>query len=383
MSQPGVPGLADGALAAQIIAGLEQTIWRPEAGVRDYDRVEATQLLGQFSHPAAGVALRRLVRDGARRLQPAPDGRLLRDTALDTLLRSPAQRTPATRLFLTRYYSFGRRLARLRLERNIVYDDIPILMRQGQLGLLLRAYVAPLVALLILLPLAAEALGGANGPLAAAGLRSNGLVAALGLLALFGGLGLVVFNLHQVALVALVATWGRRLGLPRLGGPASKAALASGLAVVTLGLSLFALARALAMGGLGFSPGDLRVVTVCLILLPLLALPCYMLAHDLEVAETDETPDGPAVGRWAPRLATALRWVSALIYIIFLLAAFGLVYFPLAVARADAPSDLEVFARMAPWVGYLLLAPVPTLALLALWGYAQRALAGGGRAATL
>ena len=380
MGDPGAARIADGGLAGQIIAGLEQTIWQPAPGVRDYDRVEATQLLGQFSHPAAGAALRRLVRDGARRMQPAPDGRLLRDTALDTLLRSPAQRTPATHLFLTRYYSFGRRLARLRLERNIVYDDIPILMRQGQLGLLLRAYVAPLVALLILLPLAAEALGGANGPLAAAGLRSIGLVAALGLLALFGGLGLVVFNLHQVALVALVATWGRRLGLPRLGGPTTKALLASGLAVVTLGLSLFALAQVLSMGG-GFSQGDVRVVAICLILLPLLALPCYMLAHDLEVAETDETPDGPTTRRWAPRLAAALRWASALIYIIFLLAAFGLVYFPLAVTRTEAPSDVEVFVRMAPWVGYLLLAPVPTLALLSLWGYAQRAVAGAGRAA--
>jgi hypothetical protein len=134
------------------------------------------------------------------------------------------------------------------------------------------------------------------------------------------------------------------------------------------------------MGG-GFSQADVQVVAICLILLPLLALPCYMLAHDLEVAETDETPDGPTTRRWAPRLAAALRWASALIYIIFLLAAFGLVYFPLALTRAEAPSDLEVFLRTAPWVGYLLLAPAPTLALLSLWGYAQRAVAGAGRVA--
>src|SRR4029078_8456318 len=79
----------DAVMGREIIAGLERTLWTPGDGVRDLDRVEAVQLLGRFRDPAAEAALQRVLREGMAGIRPAPLGRLLRDTALDTLLRSP------------------------------------------------------------------------------------------------------------------------------------------------------------------------------------------------------------------------------------------------------------------------------------------------------
>jgi hypothetical protein len=367
--------LQDDALPARIIAGLQRMIWKPEAGVSEYDRVEATQLLGQFGHPAAGEALRRLVRDGARSIRPATTGRLLRDTALDTLLRSTAQPLSETRRFLRGYYNVAARLLRLHPERDIVCDDIRILLRRGALAALFWSYVAPLVALLILLPLAAEALGGANGPLAAAGLRSNGLMAALGLLALFGGLGVVLFNLHQVTLMALLATWGRWLPLPHLSGLRSRVLVAGALTLIMVGMSLFALGSALAMGG-GFSGADLRKVSLIIAaVLPLTEVPCFMLAHDFDIRVPGWYPLSSRIGArpWTHLLAILVRLASALIYTGVLLAAFAVVYFPLAVTRPEAPSDLEVFSSLEGWFLYALVTPLLTLAVLAVWGSVERA----------
>ena len=82
------------ALRQEILAGLERTIWTPPPGVSEFDRVDAVRLLGQFRDPAAGTALLRVLNEATRGIGP-PLGRLLRDTALDTLLRSSAQ-PPAT-----------------------------------------------------------------------------------------------------------------------------------------------------------------------------------------------------------------------------------------------------------------------------------------------
>ncbi len=361
----------DAVLRREIIAGLERTIWTPGDGVRDLDRVEAVQLLGRFRDPAAEAALQRVLRDGMAGIRPAPMGRLLRDTALDTLLRSPMLPRAATDQALARYYNFGARLLRGRLERNVIYDDIPLLVRHGRGGLVLRTYVLPLVALLIALVVLAVVLAGAGGLLAG----NEFLGAALGLV-FFIALGLGLFNLHQVGLVLLLAAWGRRWPLPWLPRAGSKAAAAVILALIAFALGLYAALRLLFLVARGYNDAGGREVAGYLLVLPLLALPCYMLAHDLEVAP-------PAAGGTARRgPAVALRWASGFIYVIFVLDAYGLTW--IQQARAGFRSfggDLDVLLGMLLWLLYLVLAPLPVLVVLSALGWVNRTRAGGRPAA--
>jgi hypothetical protein len=359
----------EAALRREIIAGLERTIWTPGDGVRDLDRVEAVQLLGRFRDPAAEAALLRVLREGMEHIRPAPLGRLLRDTALDTLLRSTMLPRAVTDRALARYYNFGARLLRGRLERNVIYDDIPLLVRHGRGGLVLRAYVLPLVGGLIALVVLAVVLAGGL-------LAGNELLgAALGLV-FFIAFGLGLFNLHQVGLVLLLAAWGRRWPLPWLPRAGSKAATAAVLAVIAFVLGLYAALRLLFLVARGYNDAGGREVAGYLLLLPLLALPCYMLAHDLEVAP-------PAAGGTARRgPAVALRWASGFIYVIFVLDAYGLTW--IQQARAGFRSfggDLDVLMGMLLWLLYLVLAPLPVLLLLSALGRLTRTRAGGRPAA--
>ncbi|HUS13695.1 MAG TPA: hypothetical protein VM536_01640 [Chloroflexia bacterium] len=359
-------GTGEGAaLRQQVIAGLDRTIWQPAAGVSALDRVEAVQLLGQFRDPLAAEALLRVLQDGTQTIDPPPLGRWLRDTALDTLLRSPVQPRAATDRMLASYYGFGGRLVRGRLERNVIYDDIPLLVRQGRGGLVLRAYVLPLIGVLLALVVLAELLVAAAGPLAG----SNALRVLAGL-AFFIGLGLGLFNLHQLGLVLLVAQMRGRLPLPHVAGLRRQALLAGGLAVTTGVLLLYVLYEGLRLTT-GFNQARLQAVSQWMLLLPLLVLPCYMLAHDLEAGARD---DMRAANTRLVYLAVVLRWVSGLMYVSYAVVAFLLVMLP-SLRQGAAGGDFEVLLGTLPYMLYLAVAPLPVLGFLGGLGW----LTGGPR----
>lgn len=353
-------------LRHEVMIGLEKMIWEPPAaGVSDFDRVEAVQLLGQFRDPVAGQALLRVLRDGPRRIRPPDLGRWLRDTALDTLLRTPAARRAATDAVLTRYYNFWERLAAGHLERNIIYDDIPLLVQHARGGLVLRAYILPLLSLLVGV-LGIELALGSLGVLGS--LTLNFFAGIL----YFGTLGLGLFNLHQAALVLLVAEAGKRLPLLTIPGRRRKALVAEVLAALAFVLTLYVAGRGLRLAS-GFREESLLEVGLWMLPLPLLVLPCYMLAHDLEVGSRDAPDEG---GRaWSQRVASALRWVSGMLYIGYVLVAYTLVVLPLlSQSQIGTPSDVDVIVGMLPFLAYLFVAPVPVLAVLAALGWIERRL---------
>ncbi len=347
-------------LRAAVVAGLERTIWQPPDGISDQDRVEAVQLLGQFQGPAAHAALARVLDQAAARIAP-PLGRWLRDTALDTLLRAPAQQSAATAALLRRYYGFGARLRRGRLERNVIYDDIPVLVQHGRGGLILRAYILPLLATCLALAVVPWLLD------AALGAQGGGLTILVGLL-FFTGLGLALYNLHQVLLVLLLAAAGRRLSLPVLTTWGAKLAAGAVLATLTLALAVAALLIAL-RNAASFNAGSLQAEAVTLVALPLLTLPCYMVAHDLEAA-TPHT--GPVRQTGVRATAVALHWISGFGYVAFTVAAYAQNALPRLFNESGSPGDWAVLALSLPWWVYLLAAPLPVLLLLGSVGRVQR-----------
>jgi hypothetical protein len=118
-----------------------------------------------------------------------------------------------------------------------------------------------------------------------------------------------------------------------------------------------------------FDPAGQFTVTALLLLLPLLVIPCYMLAHDLEDQAADITAERPA--RRLASVAVALRAVSGFIYIAYVLAAFGLNFLLLS-TPSGVVSDLDVLLASVPYWLYLLVAPVLVLGLLAGLGRLQR-----------
>ncbi|HMA38267.1 MAG TPA: hypothetical protein VKY74_27720 [Chloroflexia bacterium] len=361
-SPPRPAGLADPAVRGQVIAGLERLVWAPQAGVGDWDRVEAIAVLGQLADPAARAALLRVLRDGARRIVPRPLGRWLRDTALDALLRAP-DRGAADRA-LAGYYNFVARLLHGRLERHLVFDDIPLLVRSGRAGLLARAYLLPLIGLLFGGALLIDWLTAPGGLLSGRGPQDLGIWIAGPLF--FIALGLGIFNLHQVGLVLLVARWGRQLPLPGVPG-AGAVVLAGGLAAAAAILALGVLGSGLALAS-GVPISGPPPVTYWLLLLPLLVLPCYILAHDLE-AGARQGLRGPA-GIGAILSATALRIASGVLYIVYILVAYAVTF--LAQLLAGRPGGTAtVLAGLWPFLLYLALAPVLVLPVLAGLGWLQ------------
>jgi len=369
----GVDALADaGDVRLKVIAGLDCLIWTPPPGVSAFDRVEAVQLLGRLADPTALTALVGVLNAGPRSLHPPGVGRWLRDTALDTLLRLP-DRAAADRA-LAAYYRLPARLWRGRLDRNLVYDDLPLLLARGRGALVVRGYLLPLIVGLLLPLLLLEGV-------AALGVLPNGVLFWLGG-PFFIALGLGLFNAHQVGLVLLVAWLGPRLSLPAIRRPALKIALAVVLTLAAFGLALVGVVGILyviARNNVGVGPGALSstaalsLVQGCLIALSLLTLPCYMLAHDLETAA--RAAASPAANR--ARLAVALRWVGCALYLAFVLIAFGLSFSQERAAHPTAtPDDATVLLGMVPALLYLALAPLPVLAGLALIGGLQRRIHG-------
>jgi hypothetical protein len=236
-----------------------------------------------------------------------------------------------------------------------------------------------MVAVLLILPILTEVLfsaAGLFGPF-----RNNILVALVGAPLLFGGLGLALFNLHQGLLIILVSLLGSRLPLPVVSGLRRKAVIAGGLAALALVLALYLLLTLLMMFGLGrfgvaqYNEAEWNAAARWLLLLPLLVLPCYMMAHDLEAGARDSAT--VASRSMLAGVASALRWISGLLYIVYVTDAFGLQFLRQLGTGQSNLGELDTFLGILPYLGYFALAPIPVLLILAAVGYVQRALTAG------
>lgn len=360
---PAVAEVSAAGLRRRVITDLARLITDPAEGVSALDRVEAVRLLGQLGGPLARLTLAGVLRAGPR-LSPPAVGRWLRDTALDTLLRDPDR--AATDRLLTAYYRLDRRLLRGRLERNLVYDDIPTLLAHHRAGALVRGYLLPLLATLLALVIVPEVIY----PL----IRSVPGHSLLGFVALIS-LGLGLFNLHQVGLILLVAWAGSRLPLLHIERRAIRVAWAVALAGLAFLFSLLGVLLVLASISTG-SPDLQMLVQGCIWGVPLLILPCYMLAHDLET----DVQNSPASSVRVHTLAVALRWGVGLLYIVYVTMAIGLSF--LQVSRNNpnsVPGEDAVYLGIYPSIIYLALSPVLALLGMAALGWVQRRVQGRSR----
>jgi hypothetical protein len=291
------------------------TTFSPEHDPALRRRTEAVEMVGRFPDPEAVAILADLVERGDAEI-PYPVGRWLRDTALLVLLRSTRLPAREVERVLLRHYSILH--TPFPWQWSAVYDDLPLLARYGKLGIFFRAFwlwplligAVPTLALIwqLLFP---QSLG--SGEL----LRS---------LVITVGTALEIYLLHQVV-VALLAGWrGPPLRVPggvsvRLKGVAAAVLtiLAGGLLVVVLGL--------IASGQFQVSEGGVAAGALGLLVpvvgLPLLLVPLFILAHDLETA-----------ARYAPRgssrglrvWAVLVRRITDVTYLFSLLALAGAMF---------------------------------------------------------
>ena len=132
------------------------------------------------------------------------------------------------------------------------------------------------------------------------------------------GTGLEIYLVHQVVIALLAGLYGPPLRLPNRATPRWKAVVGAGLAglvlVMLLVMLVVVVTSAFTIQVEGVSTGQI-LLRLAVLVFPLLLLPMFMLAHDLEQAVRY------AVQRqgWGLRLwAAILRRTTDVIYIVFL-----------------------------------------------------------------
>jgi hypothetical protein len=342
------------ALSSKVISDLCRFALDGKTAISDQERVHAVQLLGQFSDEAATDALVSVLTQARQRLHPPPLGRWVRDTALDTLLRSPMQPRSAVNRRLARYYSFLANPLRGIRGRSLIYDDVPVLARHGRLGMLFRVYVLPLVSVLLALILLSYLVF--EMPLVRNGRINDQTVYLLGAV-FFISLGLLTLNVHQLLLVSLR---GLFRGSPTAGRPGrgwGKVLASFVLLVGGAGLSIFTILSVLRQA-VGFNIRSLMEIVALTLVLPVLLVGSYMLAYDLEVAR-----DTYRVSRVAAAFAVALRFLTGFMYIVYVIAAYGVSFFARFLDRENRTT--EWLLRITFVLG---LAAAPLLLLLLIKG---------------
>jgi hypothetical protein len=325
-------GRGDGAAAPDVRA------FRPEHDPALRRRSEAVELLGRFPDAEAAAVLSDLVLRGERDL-PAPVGRWLRDTALLTLLRSHRLPPGAVDNVLRRTYSIARHP--LPWQWSAVYDDLPLLARYGKLGLFFRVFWLWPLLVLALAPL------GLIGQMLK--LVPVGSVGGGGDLTIFSdlfillGTGLEIYLIHQVMIALLAGRLGPLLRVPQV-SLRWKAAAGAVLALLVM-LLLVLMVGLIVADTVATGEGRPWFLFTTLVL-PVLLLPMFILAHDLEVAI-----------RYAPRRqsrgirlwATLLRRMTDFIYI-FLLPVLGSLVWYDQVAFGPATLGLLAYLFAVPLI---------------------------------
>jgi hypothetical protein len=345
------------ALNSKAIHDLRRAALDAGSGLSHEDRVHAVHLLGQFGDEAATDALVSILTEARQRLHPPPLGRWVRDTALDTLLRSPMRPRARVNDRLRHYYSFlAGPLSAIR-RRSLVYDDIPVLARHGRLGLLLSAYVLPLVLALFALILLSNVVFDSLRP------ANNLTIYLLGAVFLVS-LGLLTLNVHQVLLVSSRALFRRSLSPGRPGRGWDRLLAAFVLFVAGAALSTFTVLYVLRQAA-GTSSRALVEIAVLVLVLPVLLLGSYMLAYDLEVGH-----DTYRASRLAAACAVVLRLLSGVMYIAYVTTALGVSFYAGVLAGRNAATT--VWLVRALFAAYLVAAPLLLLLLLGGLGGARR-----------
>ena len=345
------------ALSNKAILDLQRSALDGKSAISDNDRVHAVRLLGQFSGDTATDALVSVLTEARHRLYPAPLGRWVRDTALDTLLRSPMRPRAAVNKRLVRYYSFLASPLRGLGRRSLIYDDIPVLARHGRLGLLLRVYVLPLLLALFALLLLSNLVFESFRP-------GDSLVIYLLGAVFFISLGLLTLNVHQVLLVSLRAQFRR---WPAPGGPGpwwGKLLVAFGLLVIGAALTVFTVLYLLRQA-VGTSSRSLTEIVALVLVLPVLLLGSYTLAYDLEVAR-----DTRRLNKLAAACAVGLRLLSGVMYIAYVMVALGVSFY--AGVLAGRNTSTTVWLIRSFFAAYLMVAPLLLLLLIGAVGGARR-----------
>jgi hypothetical protein len=219
---------------------------------------------------------------------------------------------------LARYYSFLANPFRAIRRRSLVYDDVPVLARHGRLGMVVRVYVLPLVAVLLALMLLCHLVF--NTPLARSAGNNPLAILVLGAL-FFISLGLLALNLHQLLLVSLRGLFLRSSPAGRPGRWWVKILAAVVILVVSVPWSVLT-ALSVLRQAVGFNASSLREAAAVTLVLPMLLVGVYMLAYDLEVAR--DTYRG---SRLAAACAVSLRFLTGFMYIVYVMAAYGMSFF--------------------------------------------------------
>jgi len=282
-------------------------------------RTEAVELLGRFDDPAAVQVLDDLLLRG-RHYWAAPVGQWLHDTALLTLLQSPRLPAPAVNRTLRRTYSFLRHP--WPWQWSTVYDDLPLLQRYHKLDVFFGAFwIWPV--LIFALPLLISIAQKFN----AAAFRASGDVAGIIYAQLIVyGTGIEIYLIHQVTIALLAGLGGPPLRVPAWFAARWKGWMGAGLTVLALWI-IFRIEGIKDSGcATSWFPSQDETSAPCevearglMLLLPLLLLPIFILAHDLEAAArySPETKD-----RLLRLQAILLRRTTDLLYILAIIPGF-------------------------------------------------------------
>ncbi len=277
--------------------------FRPEHDPALRRRTEAVEMVGRFQDPEAVTILAELLERGETAI-PYPAGRWLRDTALQVLLRSTRLPAPAVQAALLHHYSILRHP--FPWQWSAVYDDLPLLARYEKLGIFFRAFwLWPL--LIGAIPALALAWQFWTRPHLTTADLPMSLVITL-------GAGLEIYLTHQVLIALLAGRYGPPVLVP--GGVSDRAKGWVGAALAAL---LGVIVVLITSGSFQFSQGGVSLgalgLLTAVLLAPLLLLPTFMLAHDLEGAAR-YGPKGQ--NRRLRAWAVMLRRLTDLTYILVL-----------------------------------------------------------------
>jgi hypothetical protein len=316
------------------------------------------EMLGRFPDPAAADVLSDLLLHGERDIA-APAGRWLRDTALLTLVRPNRLPAAAVNHALGRSYSILRHP--FPWQWSTVYDDLPLLSYYHRMGVFFRAFwLWPLLVLLgptllFLWPIAAGiTVQDIGSLLPLSGLAKLLVMLVLAVVAIVGA-SLEIYLVHQVLVALLAGSYGPLLRLP--GRVAGRRLAALGLVGLLVGLLvlfavLFVNAPVATTSGTGLDPRVLGIELVTMVL-PLVLLPMFIVAHDLE-REVRYLPRGQEVDL---RLAAlALRRLTDLAYLILLPALALTLWFRATASQGATDNSIKYWLPL--WLLYLFAVPV-------------------------
>ncbi|HYP38953.1 MAG TPA: hypothetical protein VEX13_01205 [Chloroflexia bacterium] len=331
-------------------------------------RTEAVELLGRFSEPEAATALANIVVRGEKTI-PGPTGAWLRDSALLSLVSSKRLRTRDVNRGVRRIYKITRHLRFWTWSR--VYDDLPLLARYHKLPVFFLAFwLLPILVLAIPTLLLVWQFVDRNFYA-----RMERFITSLNVrIDLFGhslvdivnilitvGSAMEIYLIHQVVVAAAASLGGPLIRLP--GGTGVRWRMSVALAFLAVTSWLLWQGESIRQSECykmfnTFDGSNPCADTLWRInyILPLLLLPMYILAHDLEQSVRYEQA---RTGLFTRAESFLLRRITDIFYLMILLF--------LSASVWTTGSLREV---VLPYMAYLFAVPFAFIAILKFisWG---------------